>query len=207
MSRGKEISYHLRVKIVTMFDIGKKICEIVEETKCNRSAIRKIISKWKETRTVANIYKTGRPRVTNRREDRKIVNLVKQNPKTTAFKTAKQLEKDIGTKLSVSTIRRRLHEAGFKGQKPKKKPLLSKRNIRKRLDWAKKRVNWAQQDWSKVIWSDESKYCIFGNDGPSYVWRKPGDALKPQNIVPTVKHGGGKLRRPVSSYPILTNHV
>jgi len=193
MSRGKELPYHLRVQIVTMFDLGKRICEIVRETKCKRSAIRKIISKWRETRTVANIYKTGRARLTNRREDRRIVTMFEKSPKKSAFKASKELEKRIGTRVSETTIRRRLHEAGLKGRKPRKKPLLSIRNIRKRLTWAKEHVKWTDQEWSKIIWSDESKYCIFGNDGPSHVWRKNGEAPKPKNVIPTVKHGGGKL--------------
>ncbi len=42
----------------------------------------------------------------------------------------------------------------------------------RRLTWAKKKKNWTVAQWSKVLFSDESKFCIsFGNQGPR-VWRK-----------------------------------
>ncbi len=36
-----------------------------------------------------------------------------------------------------------------------------------RLTWAKEKKNWTVAQWSKVLFSDESKFCIsFGNQGP-----------------------------------------
>ncbi len=41
--------------------------------------------------------------------------------------------------------------------------------------------------WSKVLWSDESKFCIsFGNQGPR-VWRKGGEAHSPNCLKSSVK--------------------
>ncbi len=38
----------------------------------------------------------------------------------------------------------------------------------RRLTWAKEKNNWTVAQWSKVLFSDESKFCIsFGNQGPS----------------------------------------
>ncbi|GFV39927.1 transposable element Tcb1 transposase [Trichonephila clavipes] len=47
--------------------------------------------------------------------------------------------------------------------------------------------------WKKVIFSDESKFNIFGSDGRRTVWRKPNTALDPKNLRPTLKHGGGSV--------------
>ncbi len=47
----------------------------------------------------------------------------------------------------------------------------------RRLTWAKEKKNWTVAQWTKVLFSDESKFCIsFGNQGPR-VWRKGGEAL------------------------------
>ncbi len=55
------------------------------------------------------------------------------------------------------------------------KPLLNQRQRQKRLTWAVKKNNWTVAQWSKVLFSDESKFCIsFGNQGPR-VWRKSGE--------------------------------
>ncbi len=46
------------------------------------------------------------------------------------------------------------------------KPLLNQRQRQKRLTWAKEKKNWTVAQWSKVLFSDESKFCIsFGNQG------------------------------------------
>ncbi len=59
------------------------------------------------------------------------------------------------------------------------KPLLNQRQRQKRLTWAVEKKNWTVAQWSKVLFSDESKFCIsFGNQGPR-VWRKSGEAKNP----------------------------
>jgi hypothetical protein len=45
--------------------------------------------------------------------------------------------------------------------------------------------------WKTVLFTDESKFNIFGSDGPQYVWRKPKKERDPKNVIPIVKHGGG----------------
>ena len=44
-----------------------------------------------------------------------------------------------------------------------------------------------------VVWSDESRFTIYKNDGPGLVWRPPGTRFNIENMTPTVKFGGGGL--------------
>ncbi len=54
------------------------------------------------------------------------------------------------------------------------------------LTWAKEKKNWSVTQWSKVLFSDESKFCIsFGNQGPR-VWRKGGEAHSPSCLKSSV---------------------
>ena len=48
--------------------------------------------------------------------------------------------------------------------------------------------------WNKVLWTDESKFNLFGSDGKVMVWRTPREELDPKCTVPTVKHGGGNVK-------------
>jgi hypothetical protein len=41
--------------------------------------------------------------------------------------------------------------------------------------------------------SDETKIELFGHNDHRYVWRKNGEACKPKNTIPTMKHGGGSI--------------
>ncbi len=57
----------------------------------------------------------------------------------------------------------------------------------RRLTWAKEKKNWTVAQWSKVLFSDESKFCIsFGNQRPR-VWRKSGEAHNPCCLKSSVK--------------------
>ncbi len=66
------------------------------------------------------------------------------------------------------------------------KPLLKQKHRQKHLTWAKEKKNWTVAQWSKVLFSDESKFCIsFGNQGPR-VWRKSGKAQNPRYLKSSV---------------------
>ncbi len=67
------------------------------------------------------------------------------------------------------------------------KPPLNQRQRQKHLTWAVEKKNWTVAQWSKVLFSDESKFCIsFGNQGPR-VWRKSGEAQNPCCLKSSVK--------------------
>ncbi|KAL0149062.1 hypothetical protein M9458_055677 [Cirrhinus mrigala] len=76
---------------------------------------------------------------------------------------------------------------GFSCRIPCVKPLLNNRQRQKRLAWAKDKKDWTAAEWSKVMFIDESKFCIsFGNQGPR-VWRKRGEAQNPRCLRSSVK--------------------
>ncbi|GFV47671.1 transposable element Tc1 transposase [Trichonephila clavipes] len=88
-------------------------------------------------------------------------------------------------------VRRVLRKAGYNGRVARKKPFIGMRNRVKRLKFAKEHILKPQQFWNEVIFSDESKFNIFGSDGRRMVWRKPNTSHHPKHTSPTVKHGGG----------------
>ncbi len=54
------------------------------------------------------------------------------------------------------------------------------------VTWAKEK-NWTVAQWFKVLFSDESKFCIsFGNQGPR-IWRKGGEVHSPSCLKSSVK--------------------
>lgn len=131
-------------------------------------------------------------RKTSAREDRKIINLAMGESRILLQTLGKVVRNQYNIELSNKSIARRLHEANLYGRIARKKPLLRKRHIQHRLRWCRERENWTSDQWGKVLWSDESKFCLVGTAGCQRVWRKPGETLKPDCIVSTVKHGGGK---------------
>ncbi len=70
---------------------------------------------------------------------------------------------------------------------PLVKLLLNHKQCHRCLTWANEKKNWTVSQWSKILFSDESKLCIsFGNQGPR-VWRKGGEAQSPSFLKSSVK--------------------
>ncbi len=99
--------------------------------------------------------------------------IVRQN----GFKNLSELHKEwteAGVKASRATAHRSVKEFGYSCRQ-------------RRLTWGKEKKNWTVTQWSKVLFSDESKFCIsFGNQGPR-VWRKGGEAHSPSCLKSSVK--------------------
>ncbi len=67
------------------------------------------------------------------------------------------------------------------------KTLLKQKHHQHHLTWANEKKNWTVAQWSKVLFSDESQFCIScGNQGPR-VWRKRGEEQKPCCLKSRVK--------------------
>ncbi len=154
--------------IVTLHKEGKPQTCIAKEAGCPQSAVSKHVN-----RKLSGRKKCGRKRCTTNRENRSLMRIVKQN----RFKNLGELHKEwteTGVKVSRATTHRRVKEFDYSCRQ-------------RRLTWAKEKKNWTLAQWSKVLFSDESKFCIsFGNQGPG-VWRKGGEAHSPSCLKSSVK--------------------
>ncbi len=172
---------HVNVAIDTLHKEGKPQTFIVKEAGCSHSAVSKHVN-----RELSGRKKCGRKRCTTNRENRSLVRIVKQN----RFKNLGELHKEwteAGVKASRATTHRRVKEFGYSCHIPLVKPLLNHRQRQRRLTWAKEKKSWTVAQWSKVLFSDESKFCIsFGNQGPR-LWRKGGEAHSPGCMKSSVK--------------------
>uniref|UniRef100_A0A8R1E800 Transposable element Tcb1 transposase n=2 Tax=Caenorhabditis japonica TaxID=281687 RepID=A0A8R1E800_CAEJA len=77
------------------------------------------------------------------------------------------------------------------GRTPVMKPYISDHNRAARVAWARAQLNRTQSEWERVLWTDESKFMLFGSDGISYVRRPVGSRFNTKYQTPTVKHDGG----------------
>ncbi|KAL0168713.1 hypothetical protein M9458_036935, partial [Cirrhinus mrigala] len=75
----------------------------------------------------------------------------------------------------------------------RKVPLLKKAHIQAHLKFASEHLNDSEENWVKVLWSDETKIELFGISSTCRVWRRRNAAGDPKNTIPTVKHGGGNI--------------
>lgn len=190
--KGKETSLDERRMILRLHNQCKSSYEIAKSVGRPRSTVQSIIDRFGTTKTLKNQPRSGRPSKLTDRDRRIITREIKKNPKVSAPKLAGELERR-GTRVCAATVRNVCRDDGYNGRVARKKFWVSEVNRKKRLAFAKEYISKDLEYWQRVIFSDESKYNLFGSDGRRMVWRKKNTEMQPQNLVPTVKHGGGSL--------------
>lgn len=191
--KGKDTSAEMRKLIMKLRAEGNSLQQIAETVSKSRSTIQTIIRNVNINGSVASKPRTGRPRKFDNVETRNIVRKVKVDPKISANKILKEVNISTGKTCHRTTITRMLNRAGYRSRIARRKPFINKINARKRLIFAKNHEKYSENFWSSVIFSDESKFNIHGNDSRTRVWRTPNSELEKRNMVGTVKHGGGSV--------------
>lgn len=118
---------------------------------------------------------------------------VLRNRDSTAIGVRNELEEVRGIAVSERTVRRRLKEYGLSARRPANGPELTRGHRVERLRFAREHRNWGIEEWSKVLFSDESRFCLRSPDGRQRVWRRTGERFAQCNIVPRLSYGGGSI--------------
>ncbi len=191
MGKTADLTVVQKTIIDTLHKEDKPQTFIAKEAGCSQSAVSKHVN-----RKLSGRKKCGRKRCKTNRENRSLMRIVKQN----RFKNLGELHKEwteAGVKASRATTHRRVKEFGYSCRQ-------------RRLTWAKEKKNWTVAQWSNVLFSDESKFCIlFGNQGPR-VWRKGGEAHSPSCLKSSVKFPQSvciMLRPPLLRVPLPGSNV
>ena len=155
--------------------------KISRTLKVSSSAVTKTIKRYVETGSHEDRHNKGRPRVTSPAEDKfiRVTSLRNYSPNKWLSK------RHVNISCSEET------ESGLHGLIAAKKALLKDTNKKKRLAWTKKHEQWTLDWWKTVLWSDESKFEIFGSSRYVFVRRRVGEQMISSFMVPAVKHGGG----------------
>lgn len=144
-----------------------------------RSTIQAIIRRAMASETLHN-----KPQVVDRLslavDKRFLVRELKKNPRVSAPQLQVELQ-NRGVCASASTVRNACRGKGFHGRIARRKFFVSERNRKAWLAFAKKYQNESSEFWKKIIYSDESKFNLFGSDGKWMVWRKRNTELHPKN--------------------------
>lgn len=192
-SKNKQIPLANKQIIIDLRNEGKSLGEIAKIVKRPRSSIQYVLEQFKKTKTIANKPRSGRPKKIDSRTEKRLIRSVEEDHKQSAPVIAGQLKTTDGIDVCPQTIRNVLKRNGYNGRVSRKKPFVRKANKQARLAYATEHLGKENSFWDQVLFTDESKFNIFGSDGRRMVWRKPNTALNPKNLTPTVKHGGGNV--------------
>ncbi len=190
--RSKELSLSVKQAIIRLKKQNKPIREIAKTLVVAKTTVWNILKKKERTGELSNTKRPGRPRKTTVVDDRRILSLVKKTPFTTVGQIKNTLQ-EVGVCVSKSTIKRRLHQSEYRGFTTRCKPLVSLKNRKARLEFAKRHLKKPSQFWNNILWTDETKINLYQSDGKRRVWRRKGTAHDPKHTTSSVKHGGGSV--------------
>lgn len=131
--------------------------------------VNRIIQAFKQEGRIRDAPRAPPPRSTTEDEDALIIAAVVQDP----FLPARAIREALDLDASDSTVRRRLKDAGFRSCVAARKPLLRAASKNARLQFALQLASWTSEDWSHVIFSDESTFST-RQDQRARVWRLSG---------------------------------
>jgi hypothetical protein len=109
---------------------------------------------------------------------------MRRNPSESARKLAMSLE----FQVSPTTIRRILKKKGFAHKRIKPKKTLSEIHKEKRREYAVSHLTWTPADWARVVFTDEKRWNLSGNDGYISIWTESEE--NPLKMVETNRRGG-----------------
>lgn len=193
MAKTKEYSTSFKETVLAALQKGGSQSSVARQFHISRQLLSSWTRVFRLRGTLGRIQRPGRPRKTSVRVDRLIQMRSVGDPRLTATAINRDLKVFHGVDIHVSTVKRRLQERNLNGRRPSQKPLISTKNRKARIEFAKRYELWTPEQWSEVLWSDESKFYLVSSDGIRYV-RRPVNARDDVRYqVPTVKHGGGHV--------------
>ena len=180
-------------KLVEMRKNGMSEKKTGELFKCSTRTVRRIFAQGKTGGNLHRGSKRGRLPITTAREDRAVVNFVKEDPNRNATDGKTYVKDRFGKVVSPDTIGRRLDRAGLYTRRAAHKPLTKIEHRKQRLQFSRTYASWTRDDWAKVLFTDETKINLFHADGNHLIRRPIGKRYSLKYIRPTVKFNGGNI--------------
>uniref|UniRef100_A0A8K9WP00 Tc1-like transposase DDE domain-containing protein n=1 Tax=Oncorhynchus mykiss TaxID=8022 RepID=A0A8K9WP00_ONCMY len=190
--KNKEHTRQVRDTVVKKFKARFGYKKISQALNIPRSTVQAIILKWNEYQTTANLPRPGRPSKLSAHTRRRLIRDAAKRPMITLDELQRSTA-EVGDSVHRTTISRILHKSGLYGRVARRKPFLKDIHKKCCLKFATSHLGDTPNMWKKVLWSDETKIELFGNNAKRYVWRKSNTAHHPEHTIPTVKHGGGSI--------------
>ncbi len=190
---GKHRDAITRARCLQMVSDGASVKKAAKKFKLKYHTVYSWVRKEKKGANVNRKKGSGRKNALSQRLERRIVRWIELGDCDTATDVQRQMEKLKMKTVHLTTICRILRRHGLVLRRKKKKPALTKKHMKTRLQFSRDHLHWTVDDWSKVLFSDETKVNVQGSDGIRYVWTHPKSKDSWRRNIPTKAHGGGSV--------------
>ncbi|GFY04201.1 transposable element Tcb1 transposase [Trichonephila clavipes] len=190
MAQRKHLDDFLPSRIIGRLECGRNQLEVYEELAISQSVISRLRQRFQGDGNVSRCYHTGCPRVTTPNEDRYLAVTFKRNRRSTASDLSRQLSSATGTAVSKQTLYRRLGHIGLYARRPVRCVPLTTTHCRLRLTCSREHALWTPQQWSCVMFFDESRFSLQSDSRRTFVWRAPGTRYLQENTIERHRYSG-----------------
>ena len=190
MARRQHLDDFTRGRIIGKLEEGRSVTSVAQEFGIAHSIVSRAWRAFRTTGTAVRGRGGGRPRSTTAADDRYIVQQARRDPRQTAGAIANTFNRTARRPISRSTVARRLHRGGLFARRPLRCVPLRPAHRRHRLRWCQEHQNWTEEEWGRVLFSDESRFSLSSDSGRTLIWREVGTRNEPRNIVEHDRFGG-----------------
>ncbi|GFW28156.1 transposable element Tcb2 transposase [Trichonephila clavipes] len=179
MARRNHLDEFTLRRIIGKLEEGRTVTSVAAEFGINKSVVSRAWKAFQTTGTAVRKVGGGRPRTTTAGDDRYIILQAKRGQQQSANAIAQQLCTAVGQQLSRFTMARRLHKGGLFALRPERcLPL----KVGHRLQWCREHKNWTTDQWSRILFMDESRFSTRRDSQRVLIWKDIRTQFYPSNI-------------------------
>ncbi|GFU70391.1 transposable element Tcb1 transposase [Trichonephila clavipes] len=120
----------------------------------------------------------------------------RRNRRQTAGEIARHTTQATGRPISRFTVARRLHGGGLFARRPVRCVPLTPAHRRRRSLWCREHRNWRDNEWGRVLFTDESRFSLSSDSSSAYSSGESGEAA----IIPRTSLKGTGMEVAVFSF-------
>ncbi|GFW52810.1 HTH_Tnp_Tc3_2 domain-containing protein [Trichonephila clavipes] len=158
---------------------GRSVTSVAAEFGIAHSIVSRLWRQFQITGTAIRGFSSGRPRGTTPADDRYIVLQARRNRRQTAGEIARHTTQVTRRPISRFTVSRRLHGGGLFARRPVRCVPLTPAHRRRHSLWCREHRNWRDNEWGRVLFTDESRFSLSSDSHRILIWR----AGKPQSSL------------------------
>ncbi|GFV67143.1 transposable element Tcb2 transposase [Trichonephila clavipes] len=193
MANNQSVRRHMdactRGRIIGKLEEGRSVTSVAAEFGIAHSIVSRLWRQFHTTGTAIRGFSSGRPRGITPADDQYIVLQARRNRRQTAGEIARHTTQDTGRPISRFTVARRLHGGGLFVRRLVRCVRLTPSHRRRRSLWYREHRNWRDNEWGRVLFTDESKFSLSSDSHRILIWRERGSRNHPSNIIERDRYG------------------
>ncbi|GFX08220.1 transposable element Tcb2 transposase [Trichonephila clavipes] len=194
MANNQSVRRHLdaftRGRISGKLEEGRSVTSVAAELGIAHSIVSRL---WRQFQTTGTDIR-GSVVVVHEEPHPQMTGTLSYRPEETG---GRQREKSLDTRhrrlddrYRVFTVARRLHGGGLFARRPVRCVPLTPAHRRRRSLWCREHRNWRDNEWGRVLFTDESRFSLSSDSHRILIWRERVSRNHPSNIIERDRYGG-----------------